>query len=461
MDSDAVIAVLSSIFEDTPIDRILHALVRSNYNIDAASDYLISEANKPTDSSKKRQLPIDYFTSHKSKRRLSTNSSNSGPSDCTLNYTPSGPPTIFSSTQHNSNPPQSSHEFLAQESYEVENFSLCEGDEGIEFITETESESHSLESSIAARSVNDVLKWVESISTKRKFTKTITLSEPQLIQENLPCSLFLNFLPPELAGRLLSELLNDSNTWISKDYYLFERKVREPRSGCFYRSKEATEIGDVWYFGEQIKDRRLFPTDMDLANSLISEKVSNEMSFREIHPLAHGIPWKANVVAANLYADASQAVHWHSDSLTNLGPFPTIASLSLGATRQFRLRQIHSDDPENATSQIYSIPLPHNSLLIMWPPCQELYRHAVLSCPPTALQPHPISGTKRINLTFRLFRSEYANPPLCHCRIQAILRVVMDYNSQHRGRYFYSCDGGKVNNGNSCKFFKWLDDINR
>lgn len=45
---------------------------------------------------------------------------------------------------------------------------------------------------------------------------------------------------------------------------------------------------------------------------------------------AEPVIWRANVAAANCYEGAKESVGTHSDQLTYLGPYPTIASLSLG-----------------------------------------------------------------------------------------------------------------------------------
>ena len=90
----------------------------------------------------------------------------------------------------------------------------------------------------------------------------------------------------------------------------------------------------------------------------------------------------------------------HADKLTQLGPRPIIASLSLGATRTFRLRYVadgskqqskasinaasedgqtprdSSNDSSREVKQV-DITLPHNTLVIMWPPTQEEWRHEV------------------------------------------------------------------------------------
>ena len=46
-----------------------------------------------------------------------------------------------------------------------------------------------------------------------------------------------------------------------------------------------------------------------------------------------------NSMLANLYRDCHDTVPWHADDEEALGPFPTIASISFGDTRNFELRQ--------------------------------------------------------------------------------------------------------------------------
>jgi len=68
--------------------------------------------------------------------------------------------------------------------------------------------------------------------------------------------------------------------------------------------------------------------------------------------------------------------------LTHLGPFPTIASLTLGCTRPFRLRpfsstSLPSTNGQPTTMRTLEITLPHNSLLIMHGGTQEVFKHCV------------------------------------------------------------------------------------
>ena len=95
-----------------------------------------------------------------------------------------------------------------------------------------------------------------------------------------------------------------------------------------------------------------------------------------------------NAVLVNLYRSGQDAVGWHADDEPDLGPAPVIASLSLGAVRRFALR------PKNDSSVApLSLPLPAGTLLLMSPPLQRDWEHAV---PADANVTEP-----RINLTFR------------------------------------------------------------
>lgn len=76
---------------------------------------------------------------------------------------------------------------------------------------------------------------------------------------------------------------------------------------------------------------------MEEACKYIEKVVNDELRKRVRFPLewggssgSDGYMWRANVAAANCYEGAKETVGFHSDQLTFLGPYPTIASLSLG-----------------------------------------------------------------------------------------------------------------------------------
>ncbi|WP_124981176.1 alpha-ketoglutarate-dependent dioxygenase AlkB family protein [Nonlabens xiamenensis] len=94
-----------------------------------------------------------------------------------------------------------------------------------------------------------------------------------------------------------------------------------------------------------------------------------------------------NVCLLNQYRDGADSNGWHADNEAELGVNPSIASLSLGATRNFHLRH-HSNKEWR-----FKFELEHGSLLVMKDQTQHTYQHQ-------------IAKTKkqvglRINLTFR------------------------------------------------------------
>ncbi len=93
-----------------------------------------------------------------------------------------------------------------------------------------------------------------------------------------------------------------------------------------------------------------------------------------------------NAVLLNLYRDGSDSVGWHSDNEAGLGDYPTIASLSLGATQRFQFRH-------RRTKETISLELSEGFWLVMAGETQRFWVHQV---PKTTAAVEP-----RINLTFR------------------------------------------------------------
>ena len=97
---------------------------------------------------------------------------------------------------------------------------------------------------------------------------------------------------------------------------------------------------------------------------------------------------KFNSVLVNYYRDGNDHMSFHSDDEKELGLNPTIASISLGATRKFHLK--HRYDKLLPT-QI--IDLESQSLLVMKNELQHFWLHKI-SKSTKVFQP-------RLNLTFR------------------------------------------------------------
>jgi alkylated DNA repair dioxygenase AlkB len=103
------------------------------------------------------------------------------------------------------------------------------------------------------------------------------------------------------------------------------------------------------------------------------------------------------VGVGNLYRSGQDSIGYHADDEPSLGQQPAIASLSLGATRTFRLKR-------KSGGQSYVYDLSHGDLLLMQPGCQENWVHTL---PKTS----KFSGV-RINWTFRpyVLLESAANP---------------------------------------------------
>jgi alkylated DNA repair dioxygenase AlkB len=96
--------------------------------------------------------------------------------------------------------------------------------------------------------------------------------------------------------------------------------------------------------------------------------------------------YRYQVVIGNYYRSAQDSIGYHADDELTLGPKPAIASISLGTTRQFKLKR-----KEGGPS--YSYDLSHGDLFLMLPGCQEDWVHAV---------PKSARATgARVNWTFR------------------------------------------------------------
>ncbi|WP_407332777.1 alpha-ketoglutarate-dependent dioxygenase AlkB family protein [Enterovibrio sp. 27052020O] len=93
-----------------------------------------------------------------------------------------------------------------------------------------------------------------------------------------------------------------------------------------------------------------------------------------------------NSVLANLYRNGQDYMGWHQDNEPELGPTPSIASLTFGESRRFVLKHIH-------TGEKREFELGSGSLLIMAGKTQSYWQHTL---PKTAKMKGP-----RINLTFR------------------------------------------------------------
>jgi len=111
--------------------------------------------------------------------------------------------------------------------------------------------------------------------------------------------------------------------------------------------------------------------------------------------------WRFNSLLLNRYRHGLDRMGWHADDEPELPPDHPLASLSLGASRSLRFRP-HPSPPGRQASQgtsclPFNIPLHSGDLLVMDPPTQLWWQHAV----PRRLR----LQQKRLNLTFRVVQA--------------------------------------------------------
>ncbi|CAK9101505.1 unnamed protein product [Durusdinium trenchii] len=165
--------------------------------------------------------------------------------------------------------------------------------------------------------------------------------------------------------------------------------------------KGQARICDDFNFGIQYDNSR------DKSQLYVSEKMDS-WSRALMHRVEHASESVFNAIWFNHYRDGTVTIHWHSDGNEGLGPDPIIASLSLGATRDFAfkskrewrgLRKANDGSMFHSNNIIHiTLPLFHGSLCVMGKNSQRHWLHAV----PAMEGIH----RERTNLTFRFWALE-------------------------------------------------------
>ncbi|KAJ3510591.1 hypothetical protein NLJ89_g4587 [Agrocybe chaxingu] len=437
-DTDTLIALVSSLLpQPRTNDAIIDALVQSNGDIESATRYLQSDVG----SSKKRK-GVDLETwlkPHSKKAKIPESKTSSSSARVALE------PAAISPSKHKKPPSSSS-------------------------LKPTDSMA--------------ILRPPPSPRKEPPRFPPMTLSTPELVAQHTPCTLHLSVLPPDLACRLFYTMIDASKEWKRNTWWLFDRVVESPHLTSFFtrrtdgldNDESWHEAAQFWYNGRPNGVPAPFPPEMEEACKIVERVVNDEMRKRKRYKrewggTPDGDPlWRANVAASNCYQGGKESVGFHSDQLTYLGPYPTIASLSLGTRRNFSLREVvPTDQTGMRKAQTFNIPLPHNSLTIMHASCQERFKHAIP--PQNAIDlfrptfPKTPNGTVepsncRINITFRFYRPDFRpeSIPRCKCGVPMALRPDMkNQNEEETDRYWWSCYAGAQNDGKGCKYWKVMD----
>ena len=166
--------------------------------------------------------------------------------------------------------------------------------------------------------------------------------------------------------KLLQHLI-ESTPWQSQRVKVWGKSVVQPRLIAWYGDPGATYS----YSGIVLTPHSWTKTIRHLKKSI--EDIAEH---------------RFNSVLLNYYRDHRDGMGLHSDDEPELGPTPTIASLSLGEERRFQLKHRHRKDMRSI-----SIPLPNGSLLVIRGDTQRFWKHGIPK------QKTPCGP--RVNLTFR------------------------------------------------------------
>jgi alkylated DNA repair dioxygenase AlkB len=171
------------------------------------------------------------------------------------------------------------------------------------------------------------------------------------------------FLPPDLADRYFVEL-RDTSAWEQKRAAFGHM---QPRLTASYGDKGIT----YFYSGTQNKALPWTETLLEIKRKI------------------EAVQGKYNYCLLNRYRSGADSVGLHADNEPGMGN--VIGSLSLGATRLFRIRH-------NTSRETKTFPLGNGWLIIMAGTMQQFWKHEI----PKTRQ----NVGERINLTFRMIGEE-------------------------------------------------------
>jgi alkylated DNA repair dioxygenase AlkB len=173
-----------------------------------------------------------------------------------------------------------------------------------------------------------------------------------------------NFFNSNESNILLNKLIKNLS-WESMMIKMFGKDLMIPRLQCW--------IGDEgcnYKYSGKILNRHNWNKEL----MLIREKIAKE------------IKTDFNSVLVNYYRDGKDSMGWHSDDEKELGPNPTIASISFGSERNLHFRN-------KITKETISIPQTNGCLIVIDGGTQKNWQHSIKKT-------QKIIGP-RINLTFR------------------------------------------------------------
>ena len=160
-----------------------------------------------------------------------------------------------------------------------------------------------------------------------------------------------NFFNSNESDKFLNKLIKNLS-WESMMIKMFGKDLKIPRLQCWI----GDEGCDYKYSGKKLNRH-----DWNEELAFIRNKILKELKI------------DFNSVLANYYRDGKDSMGWHSDNEKELGPNPTIASISFGSERNLYFRN-------KITRETISIPQAHGCLIVIDGKTQKNWEHSIQKC---------------------------------------------------------------------------------
>ena len=207
---------------------------------------------------------------------------------------------------------------------------------------------------------------------------TKTINFPEMVNSHIV--LYDNYFPEEVSDKYFN-YLKDKINWKQESMFMYGKKVDFARLTAWYGEKgKPYSFSGITLQPENWEEDKIL---IQILNELIAETGT-----------------QFNSVLLNYYRGGKDSISWHSDNEKELGENPTIASVSFGCERTFKMRRYEDN------SDVHNIMLKHGSLLLMDGETQHHWQHMIpkqkLKVDELGLFDQQIkNGIERINLTFR------------------------------------------------------------
>lgn len=181
------------------------------------------------------------------------------------------------------------------------------------------------------------------------------------------CYTYDDYLTQELADTLFAFCMENVKFHVNPKIKIYGRECEQKRSIAFL-----SNVSTGYAYSGQIQSSQELPQLLEQLMTEVNTSLNTDF----------------NGILVNLYTDGNDSIGFHSDSEKDLAKDGTVACISLGANRCFRIKSKHKNYKKS-----YDIGTGHGQLLVMTGNFQKEFTHGI---------PVQKSVTKpRISLTFR------------------------------------------------------------